>query len=191
MTQNQLGTQLTDPSNTGDDKRRETDRVRQAEWSRTHREERRVINARYRASHRDAINAHNREWDREHPAEKAANGRTPAARAWHGRYYREHIRPFPERMKEKSRQSVIASRLKRFGVSGEEYDRMFAVQGGVCSICGRPPTERKALHVDHDHATGLVRKLLCHLCNTALGQFSDDPSVVLSAYVYLLTAKAP
>jgi len=40
--------------------------------------------------------------------------------------------------------------LKKYGITEQEYDQMLAQQGGVCKICGKPPTGR-ALHVEHDH----------------------------------------
>ena len=48
---------------------------------------------------------------------------------------------------------------------------MLAEQGGLCAICKSAP----AAHVDHDHATGAVRALLCFNCNGGLGQFKDNP----------------
>lgn len=60
-------------------------------------------------------------------------------------------------------------RAKQLGISDAAYAERLAAQGGTCAIEGcenRPKTRR--LHVDHDHATGEVRGLLCHLCNRAL-----------------------
>jgi hypothetical protein len=64
---------------------------------------------------------------------------------------------------------------------------MLAAQGGLCAICRTAP----AVHVDHDHATGAVRALLCFNCNGGLGQFKDDPLLLHAAayYVALHTAR--
>jgi hypothetical protein len=78
------------------------------------------------------------------------------------------------------------SHLKRkYGMTLEDYDRMLEAQGGACAICGRPPREDIALHVDHDHETGLVRGLLCFPCNNTLGDFGDDPTRLYAAAEYL------
>ena len=58
---------------------------------------------------------------------------------------------------------------------------MLEAQGGVCAIC-RTGTRR---HVDHDHATGAVRALLCFNCNGGLGQFRDDPCLLHAAALYV------
>lgn len=47
----------------------------------------------------------------------------------------------------------------------EDYEAILAEQDGGCGICGRPPKSGKSLAVDHDHATGFVRGLLCFMCN--------------------------
>src|SRR5262245_11537023 len=41
-----------------------------------------------------------------------------------------------------------------------DYDTLFQRQGGRCFICRRPSVTKR-LAVDHDHATGQVRGLLC------------------------------
>lgn len=56
----------------------------------------------------------------------------------------------------------------KYGVTIGQYGEMFAEQNGTCAICGSPPNG-KQLGVDHNHATGKVRGLLCARCNLALG----------------------
>ena len=46
----------------------------------------------------------------------------------------------------------------------EKYTRLLTLQDNTCAICEAPPGARK-LAVDHDHATGRIRGLLCFLCN--------------------------
>jgi hypothetical protein len=70
---------------------------------------------------------------------------------------------------------------RRYGIGAKDVDRLIAEQGGVCAICGRPAPE----HVDHDHATGVVRGVLCFNCNGGLGQFRDAPEFLAAAIEYL------
>lgn len=56
------------------------------------------------------------------------------------------------------------------------------LEDGKCKICGVVP--EKKLHVDHDHATGKVRGLLCPPCNKQLGYFEKD-GWVASMQAYL------
>lgn len=78
-----------------------------------------------------------------------------------------------------------------YKITPEEYVAMVKSQAGKCAICGMPETSTsrngrvKTLFVDHDHVTGKVRQLLCHLCNAGLGAFRDSPSVMTSAVAYL------
>jgi hypothetical protein len=77
---------------------------------------------------------------------------------------------------------------KTYGISAKEYDAILRAQGGVCAICGRRPGKRR-FAVDHDHATGEVRGLLCpgseHGCNKGLGFFNDDVELLRRAVAYL------
>jgi recombination endonuclease VII len=70
---------------------------------------------------------------------------------------------------------------RRYGITAEEADYLLEQQNGLCAICRAAP----AGHVDHDHATGRVRELLCFNCNGGLGQFRDDPAVLRAAAEYV------
>jgi hypothetical protein len=70
---------------------------------------------------------------------------------------------------------------RRYGITAAEADAMLAEQGGLCAICKAAP----AVHVDHDHATGQVRALLCFNCNGGLGQFKDNFEALHAAAYYV------
>jgi hypothetical protein len=74
-------------------------------------------------------------------------------------------------------------RLK-YGVSEQEYDAMLIAQGGRCKICGGISTGR-GLGIDHDHATGKIRGLLCVSCNAALGLAHDNPELLRNMALYV------
>jgi hypothetical protein len=64
-------------------------------------------------------------------------------------------------------------RKYRYKLSLEGYNRMAFEQDNKCAICKRPAPESKRLHVDHNHATGRIRGLLCNRCNTAIYPFDN------------------
>lgn len=77
-----------------------------------------------------------------------------------------------------------------YGITLAQYVALFHQQGGVCSLCQKMDTESgKPLFVDHDHATGKVRGLLCSTCNFGLGYFKDDVSMLERAIEYLKSYK--
>lgn len=82
---------------------------------------------------------------------------------------------------------VANARLIRlFGVTVEEYDSMLEAQGMSCAVCGSTDTKTLGRFcVDHDHATGGVRGLLCSKCNFGIGNFNDDPEIMMSAAAYI------
>lgn len=51
------------------------------------------------------------------------------------------------------------------------YEDMLAAQGSKCPICKRPPYDTRRFDIDHDHATMLIRGLLCVRCNQWLWGF--------------------
>lgn len=64
-----------------------------------------------------------------------------------------------------------------------DYERMLDQQNGCCAICGIKQGHH--LHVDHDHATGRVRALLCRGCNNGLGMFRDSIENMGRAIIYV------
>jgi formate dehydrogenase maturation protein FdhE len=107
---------------------------------------------------------------------------------WHERnkerqrlYMAEQRKKHPERFKVVERRFHLK---KNFWMTLLEYQKMFDAQNGVCAICGSPPG-KKSLAVDHCHSTGLIRGLLCSMCNRSLGGFRDSQELLASAIRYL------
>jgi len=112
------------------------------------------------------------------------------------KYWREYYSKNKDRMNESSRlyhslnkeKAQNYSLTKLYGITLVERDLMLKGQGGCCTICSIPEQEasRGRLHVDHNHTTGLVRGLLCHACNTAIGLLRDSPDITMKATEYLI-----
>jgi hypothetical protein len=73
---------------------------------------------------------------------------------------------------------------RRYGMTPEQYDELFAKQNGVCGICGGRE-DGQHLCVDHCHDTKIIRGLLCGKCNRGLGNFDHDVHLLLQAVSYL------
>lgn len=80
-----------------------------------------------------------------------------------------------------------ANTLKHsYGITYDDFDRMYEEQGGGCWIChDELPIDSPEIHVDHCHASGDVRGLLCRMCNLGLGAFRDRPDFLRVAAEYL------
>lgn len=66
------------------------------------------------------------------------------------------------------------------------YNEMLDKQAGGCAICGATKNKNgTALCVDHCHASGVIRGILCHNCNVSLGRFNDSVSLMKKAIAYL------
>jgi hypothetical protein len=77
----------------------------------------------------------------------------------------------------------------KYGISPARFAEMLLAQGGKCACCsvqfnveGRA-SERPC--VDHNHATGEVRELLCGRCNLAAGNVLDNSTRAEQLAVYL------
>ncbi len=81
---------------------------------------------------------------------------------------------------------------RRFGISLAEVQKMHMAQNGLCANIGcsklirAGSQENKATFaVDHDHATGKVRGLLCIRCNCMLGHIEKNMSLIPGMMNYL------
>lgn len=123
-------------------------------------------------------------------------------RAWCRAYYarpdvsarvKQQKRSYRPAWRAKNRDRYLAqvreTRLRRsYGITHVDYERILKRQAGRCAICRRATASdrrSKRLGVDHDHATGAVRGLLCGACNIGLGMFGDNVDRLRAAVTYL------
>lgn len=95
-----------------------------------------------------------------------------------------------DRLKKRQRYSRKYDLKRAYGIEYSEFEEMAAGQGGKCAICLTAidllaPRSLNCAHVDHDHATGAVRGLLCRACNHGLGNFRDNKAFLMAAIAYL------
>jgi hypothetical protein len=83
---------------------------------------------------------------------------------------------------------------KNYGLTLDEFKAMLHSQGNACAICKeafehefwrKPNRMRRRGVVDHCHETGVVRGVLCNLCNVTLGSSRDDSQILRLAALYL------
>jgi hypothetical protein len=111
-------------------------------------------------------------------------------------YYRNRLhndQDFREKEKERKRKYMrneynydarfyITARMrkwKKYGIyinEWHDYQYLFKKSNRQCQICNKPlkmtifeKGENETAHLDHDPTTGQIRGILCHGCNTALG----------------------
>ena len=77
---------------------------------------------------------------------------------------------------------MLRKRLKRYGITKEQYVELLVLQNFRCKICLKKADN---LRIDHDHESGKVRGLLCNACNLALGLFRDNTQVLNDAKKYI------
>lgn len=92
------------------------------------------------------------------------------------------------------RKSALKS---KYGLSLEQYNALLIAQDNKCALCsatevGNSQWPTGHFYVDHCHETGKVRGLVCHKCNTAVGQYEWlQRSVGLDAVADYLTRPTP
>jgi hypothetical protein len=121
-------------------------------------------------------------------------------------WMREDRKKFPEKYKKyeenhikKYGKDYVRKRevARIHGLTMDEYRSLFEKQNHLCLICGNEETKKSMcgtyvspLAVDHCHTCKekghhIIRGLLCHGCNTAIGKFKDDIQLLKNAISYL------
>lgn len=118
-------------------------------------------------------------------ARKRAYAKTPEQRKKRTEYMRKYSAKHREKMNELARQSHRRAYRRRtpeqrhaehiwrtYRLTREQFFAILAEQKGLCLICKiDKPRGSKNWHVDHCHATGRIRGLLCNMCNPRLGWY--------------------
>lgn len=58
-------------------------------------------------------------------------------------------------------------------------------KNNCCMICVQKFKSERDRCIDHCHVTGVIRGQICFSCNTALGHFKEDISIMKSALSYM------
>lgn len=90
----------------------------------------------------------------------------------------------PEYREENKRVSKDWRYRTQYGMSSADVSNLLASQSSKCACCGKA-ISGSSVRVDHCHATGYVRGLLCHECNTGIGLLGDNLDGLLKAVRYL------
>jgi Autographiviridae endonuclease VII len=109
----------------------------------------------------------------------------PELRAQESKKWREE---HPERSKISNKRSKY---LSKYGLTLNGLVQIFDTQEGKCAICNSLIIlgGKAGAKVDHCHKTGMIRGILCSLCNTGLGHFKDNITYLSSAIEYLKRAE--
>ena len=78
--------------------------------------------------------------------------------------------------------------VRKYGVAFDWFDKQFETQNQCCATCKKPlewTDKQNTPHVDHCHATGNVRGILCNRCNTVLGLCIDNKELFKNLIGYL------
>lgn len=129
----------------------------------------------WRSDNVEHIKAYQKEW-------RAKNAQSITE--YQKRYQEEY------RSRDENSKKCWKRNLKRnYGLTPNDFNAMWKQQKGKCAICDIELQPRgrttDSVVVDHNHATGEVRGLLCRSCNHGIGHFKDDPLILKFAAKYL------
>jgi len=89
-----------------------------------------------------------------------------------------------QKSRDRSEYAKWARIKKQYGISQDQFEKMLFVQKHKCTICNCNLTNQNT-HIDHCHASGKVRSLLCNKCNQAIGLLDENETNIKTALEYI------
>lgn len=120
---------------------------------------------------------------------KTRDIRISQAREWRAKN-REKLRAYDKSSYQRRKDKFVGwnrarNLRKNYGITIEQYDEMFKAQSGVCAVCLGMNLSGRRLAVDHNHATGKIRQLLCSRCNSSIGLAKENAQILYKLAEYL------
>lgn len=115
-------------------------------------------------------NGNTKQWYKEHPEAREK--------------YSERRKTDPQ-LRERDYHIKRQNRLRKLGMTENDYDKLLIFQNNCCAICGRNFNDVGAIHLDHNHKNNKPRGMLCSRCNNGLGMFEDDINMFSKVIKYL------
>jgi len=97
---------------------------------------------------------------------------------WHSRAISSESRRL--HIKNNKRKNYL---YRTYKLSREDFSRLLEKQNNKCAICSEELSKKPC--IDHNHLTGEIRAILCNSCNTAIGLFKENSSILKKAIKYL------
>lgn len=133
-------------------------------------------------NNKDSVSAKKKKWISENPEKMQKyrdnwDARNPEKR----KLIRNQARKFAPKERTKHQ-----SLKYKYGITLDMFMAIYHAQNGECAICKKEVGKFcKKTCVDHNHATGAVRGILCTACNFAIGALGEKEENLLSAISYL------
>lgn len=156
-------------------------------WRANNPDKTRGYKRKYDETHRNAVNAGQQRRRRANPEHFRARDR--AYRAADPERVRRQNQKHYSRHGDKVRACSRRYKFEKiYGLTEDDFNRMLEQQDGRCALCRRPfgtASKSEKPHIDHCHDTGVVRGLLCSMCNMGIGCLKDNPDIIRRAADYL------
>lgn len=160
---------------------KEKHRQQMAAWRKANPEKAKAIATRYAEKNREKLRIRAQEFRNNNPERVKQYTKTSNKR--NAKSHRANARKWNKANPDRRREYALK---RKFGITGLQYEEMLKGQNGKCAICEIAKCKSgRAFAVDHDHATGAVRGLLCKDCNLLLGRAGDRVPVLKAAIRYL------